>query len=119
MNVALALASGSMPGVTLPGTADAPTRVVGGVAVGRDAHHDRQGDRRHAQALALALGSPEFQTAVETRPNAGPERGCMVRFRRVFLKNGAFALVSLGFAPSFLARTVCGSRAVGAASTSS
>jgi len=26
--------------------------------------------------------------------------------RRVFLKNGAFALVSLGFAPSFLARTV-------------
>ncbi|MBI4487211.1 MAG: hypothetical protein HY655_14505, partial [Acidobacteria bacterium] len=25
--------------------------------------------------------------------------------RRVFLKNGAFALVSLGFAPSFLART--------------
>ena len=26
--------------------------------------------------------------------------------RRVFLKDGAFALVSLGFAPSFLARTV-------------
>ena len=25
--------------------------------------------------------------------------------RRVFLKNGAFAFVSLGFAPSFLART--------------
>ena len=25
--------------------------------------------------------------------------------RRVFVKNGAFALVSLGFAPSFLART--------------
>src|SRR6478752_10337009 len=25
--------------------------------------------------------------------------------RRVFLKNGAFALVSIGFAPSFLART--------------
>ena len=25
--------------------------------------------------------------------------------RRVFLKDGAFALVSLGFAPSFLART--------------
>ena len=25
--------------------------------------------------------------------------------RRVFLKNGAFALVSLGFAPSFVART--------------
>src|SRR5215831_17287417 len=25
--------------------------------------------------------------------------------RRIFLKNGAFALVSLGFAPSFLART--------------
>ena len=27
--------------------------------------------------------------------------------RRVFLKNGAFALVSMGFAPSFLARTAC------------
>src|SRR3954464_8450825 len=27
--------------------------------------------------------------------------------RRVFVKNGAFALVSLGFAPSFLARTAC------------
>ncbi len=26
--------------------------------------------------------------------------------RRVFLKNGGLALVSLGFAPSFLARTV-------------
>ena len=25
--------------------------------------------------------------------------------RRVFLKNGAFAFVTLGFAPSFLART--------------
>jgi len=25
--------------------------------------------------------------------------------RRIFLKNGAFAFVSLGFAPSFLART--------------
>ncbi len=25
--------------------------------------------------------------------------------RRIFLKNSAFALVSLGFAPSFLART--------------
>ena len=29
----------------------------------------------------------------------------MMSRRRVFLKNGAFALVSLGFAPSFLART--------------
>ena len=28
-----------------------------------------------------------------------------MKSRRVFLKNGAFALVSLGFAPSFLART--------------
>ncbi|HEU4928417.1 MAG TPA: hypothetical protein VFU38_01205, partial [Candidatus Krumholzibacteria bacterium] len=28
--------------------------------------------------------------------------------RRVFLKNGALALVSLGFAPEFLARTVAG-----------
>jgi uncharacterized protein (DUF1501 family) len=27
--------------------------------------------------------------------------------RRIFLRNGAFALVSLGFAPSFLARTAC------------
>ena len=31
--------------------------------------------------------------------------------RRVFLKNGGFALVSLGFAPSFLARTACASAA--------
>ena len=31
--------------------------------------------------------------------------------RRVFLKNGAFALVSLGFAPSFLARTVAAASA--------
>ena len=30
--------------------------------------------------------------------------------RRVFLKNGAFALVSLGFAPSFLARTAFAAR---------
>src|SRR6267142_2165402 len=29
----------------------------------------------------------------------------MTQSRRVFLKNGAFAFVSLGFAPSFLART--------------
>src|SRR5947207_1167952 len=29
----------------------------------------------------------------------------MMQSRRVFLKNGAFAFVSLGFAPSFLART--------------
>jgi uncharacterized protein (DUF1501 family) len=29
----------------------------------------------------------------------------MMTSRRIFLKNGAFALVSLGFAPSFLART--------------
>jgi len=33
--------------------------------------------------------------------------------RRVFLKNGAFALVSLGFAPSFLARTACAAGAAG------
>jgi uncharacterized protein (DUF1501 family) len=36
----------------------------------------------------------------------------MTTSRRVFVRNGAFALVSLGFAPSFLARTVA---AVGAA----
>jgi len=33
--------------------------------------------------------------------------------RRVFLKNGAFALVSLGFAPSFLSRTACAAGAAG------
>jgi uncharacterized protein (DUF1501 family) len=33
--------------------------------------------------------------------------------RRVFLKNGAFALVTLGFAPSFLARTAHAARATG------
>src|SRR3954453_452132 len=31
--------------------------------------------------------------------------GAMMQSRRVFLKNGAFAFVSLGFAPSFMART--------------
>src|SRR5438093_10681167 len=33
--------------------------------------------------------------------------------RRVFLKNGAFAFVSLGFAPSFLARTASAAGAAG------
>jgi uncharacterized protein (DUF1501 family) len=33
--------------------------------------------------------------------------------RRLFLKDGAFALVSLGFAPSFLARTALGAEATG------
>src|SRR5262249_10568422 len=32
-------------------------------------------------------------------------RNVSMQSRRVFVKNGAFALVSLGFAPSFLART--------------
>src|SRR5882757_2099665 len=35
--------------------------------------------------------------------------------RRVFLKNGAFALVSMGFAPSFLARTASAQGAGGRA----
>jgi uncharacterized protein (DUF1501 family) len=35
--------------------------------------------------------------------------------RRVFLKDGAFALVSLGFAPSFLARTALAANAAGRA----
>src|SRR5580700_461156 len=34
-----------------------------------------------------------------------PCRRTVMHSRRVFLKNGSFALVSLGFAPSFLART--------------
>ena len=34
--------------------------------------------------------------------------------RRIFLKNGGLALVSLGFAPAFLARTVGGGRTRGA-----
>jgi uncharacterized protein (DUF1501 family) len=38
-----------------------------------------------------------------------------MRSRRVFLKNGAFALVSLGFAPSFLARTAFAAGAAGRA----
>ena len=53
--------------------------------------HDRESD--DAEQAALTLGSPEFQTKVA------------MTSRRVFVKNGAFALVSLGFAPSFLART--------------
>ena len=39
--------------------------------------------------------------------------------RRVFLKNGAFALVSLGFAPSFLTRTAFAQATVGARRSSS
>src|SRR5580765_8282995 len=35
--------------------------------------------------------------------------------RRVFLKNGAFAFVSLGFAPSFLARTALAADGTGRA----
>ena len=35
--------------------------------------------------------------------------------RRIFLKNGAFALVSMGFAPSFLARTAAAQGATGRA----
>ena len=38
--------------------------------------------------------------------------------RRVFLKNGGLALVSLGFAPAFLARTVEPRRERGARSWS-
>ena len=40
------------------------------------------------------------------------QRGIMIS-RRVFLKNGAFALVSVGFAPSFLARTAFAQSRVG------
>jgi uncharacterized protein (DUF1501 family) len=35
--------------------------------------------------------------------------------RRIFLRNGAFAFVSLGFAPAFLARTACAAGASGRA----
>ena len=58
------------------------------------------------QMLALTLGSPnsrdvemaDFRTADFRLKDT-------MTSRRVFVKNGAFALVSLGFAPSFLART--------------
>src|SRR6266545_1647508 len=39
----------------------------------------------------------------------------MMQSRRIFLKNGAFAFVSLGFAPAFLTRTVCAAGASGRA----
>jgi uncharacterized protein (DUF1501 family) len=39
----------------------------------------------------------------------------MMQSRRVFLKNGAFAFLSLGFAPAFLTRTVCAAGASGRA----
>ena len=39
-----------------------------------------------------------------------------MKSRRVFLKNGAFAFVSLGFAPSFLARTAFAAGGSGRAS---
>ena len=41
-------------------------------------------------------------------------RGPMTTSRRVFLRQGAFALVSLGFAPSFLSRTVLATSRAGA-----
>src|SRR5204863_8231244 len=54
---------------------------------------DRQGDR------------PQTDRRAHARLPGIPEEIAMFS-RRVFMKNGGLALLSLGFAPAFLARTV-------------
>ena len=113
MNFALTLAERHGCAASIAGAiaADAPddARSAGDVS-DDDARDDRESDRRaearRRMATRSTLGSPEFQTEI-----------AMMLSRRVFLKNGAFALVSLGFAPSFLARTA--SRPAGATRASS
>src|SRR5262245_32330572 len=45
------------------------------------------------------------QRLTNQRSTESPIEGCNMISRRVFVKSGAMAMVSLGFAPSFLART--------------
>ncbi|MGC4085135.1 MAG: DUF1800 domain-containing protein [Vicinamibacterales bacterium] len=59
MNAALALASGRLPGVTLPDIPDAPALVATNLTEPTRATIARA--QAPAQAIALALGSPEFQ----------------------------------------------------------
>ena len=97
MNDALALASGRMPGVSIP-DAPSPESVAGRQHVGHDTGDDCEGGHRPASPRPRArLAGISEATEIELEPD-------MIS-RRVFLKNGSFALVSLGFAPSFLART--------------
>src|SRR5262249_37461489 len=63
-----------------------------GQYVGHDTRHDCQSHNSSASARAAARFT-------------GVSKALIMISRRVFLKNGSFALVSLGFAPSFLART--------------
>src|SRR5262245_40477469 len=54
--------------------------------------------------------SKRFSVALGLGPGARRSELAMMN-RRVFLKNGSLALVSLGFAPSFINRTVQAARA--------
>ena len=91
MNFALQLVGGRMRGI------QAGTSPVGAVLAGdvspATAGDDREGDR------------PEAGRRADARLPGIPEEIAMFS-RRVFLKNGGLALLSLGFAPAFLARTV-------------
>jgi uncharacterized protein (DUF1800 family) len=59
MNVALTLASGRMPGISMPAVAAAASLIPGHVADTTRATIAKA--QTEAQAIALALGSPEFQ----------------------------------------------------------
>ena len=107
MNFARRVDRGTLAGVRPP----APrSRRIDRGGPRRDRDHVLAGDRLRPretvakaaprlQAVALLLGSPEFQ------------KGNDHDFPTMFLKNGGLALVSLGFAPAFLARTVAAAEA--------
>ena len=99
MNFALAI-SGATAGRGRPGQVRGAARAR---SVRHDARDNRQSDSARAGAGARA-GLAGISASLDGRRSPRYEREAMVS-RRVFLKNGAFALVSLGFAPSFLART--------------
>ena len=75
-----------------PGTSPVGAVLAGDVS-STTAATDREGDR------------PETDCRADARLPGIPEEIAMFS-RRVFLKNGGLALLSLGFAPAFLARTV-------------
>jgi uncharacterized protein (DUF1800 family) len=59
MNVALTLASGRLPGIVVPPASDAAAVLAGAVSDSTRATIARA--QAPPQAMALALGSPEFQ----------------------------------------------------------
>ena len=122
MNFALRARGGRMRGVRCRRHAGGSRALAARPRRDVDAAWRRSRKRRTApQMIALAIGAPEFQRIESATDAAGrsaaatlgvagiPEltarKEIVMISRRVFLKNGALALVSLGFAPSFLART--------------